>query len=172
MTRWICLVVILAGLSGCGTLSAVSDATESLDAFTLSPAQQTAAVGGRLHIVVPPPTAGGAIATDRILVKPNRLQAAYLPGGRWVDPAPILIQSLVVASLQNSGGFRLVGRDDAGLSPDLTLLLDLTRIPGRGSCHRGRTLDGARCAIGDAGGRTGSQYRRNPPVRGDVRRAG
>ncbi len=128
MTRWICLVVILAGLSGCGTLSAVSDATESLDAFTLSPAQQTAAVGGRLHIVVPPPTAGGAIATDRILVKPNRLQAAYLPGGRWVDPAPILIQSLVVASLQNSGGFRLVGRDDAGLSPDLTLLLDLTQF--------------------------------------------
>jgi cholesterol transport system auxiliary component len=59
-------------------------------------------------------------------VKPNRLQAEYLPHGRWVDPAPVLVQSLLVSSLQGSGRFRLVGRDNAGLIPDLSLLVDLT----------------------------------------------
>ena len=37
----------------------------------------------------------------------------------------MLVQSLFVASLQNSGAFRLAGRDDAGLIPDFTLLTDL-----------------------------------------------
>ncbi len=78
------------------------------------------------HLVVPAPQASGAIATERILVMPNRLQAEYLPKARWIDPAPTLVQSLVVQSLQNTRAFRLVGRDDAGLLPDATLLLDIT----------------------------------------------
>ncbi len=123
----------------CGTLSAVSGASEELEAFTLSPARPAPAAQGSRHIVVPPPTAGGAIATDRILVKPNRLQAAYLPGGRWVDPAPVLFQSLTVASLQNSGVFRLVGRDDAGLIPDLSLLLDLSDFQAEAPAAEGGT---------------------------------
>jgi cholesterol transport system auxiliary component len=77
------------------------------------------------HLVVTPAAASGALMTDRILIKPNRLQAEYLPSGRWADAAPVLVQSLLVASLQNSGAFKLVGRDDAGLIPDVTLLADL-----------------------------------------------
>ena len=116
----------LATLAGCSALTAVSDASAPLDAFTLSPVRPSAVRSIGQHIVVQPAAASGALATDRILLKPNRLQAEYLPAGRWVDPAPVLVQSLVVASLQNSGGFRLVGRDDAGLVPDFTLLMDLS----------------------------------------------
>jgi cholesterol transport system auxiliary component len=104
----------------------VSDASAPLDAFTLSPVTGSNPSGGRQHIVVPAATSSGALATDRILIKPNRLQAAYLPDGRWVDPAPVLLQNLAIASLQSGGGFRLVSRDDGGLAPDLTLLLDLS----------------------------------------------
>ena len=120
------LAVSLAALTGCGAMSAVSDATEPLDAFTLSPLPVAAGAGatGR-HLVVELPTSGGELATDRILVKPNRLQAEYLPSGRWVDPAPVLVQNLLVASLQNSGKFKLVGRDGAGLTPDFVLLVEL-----------------------------------------------
>lgn len=113
-------------LVGCGTITAVSNASRTLDAFTLTPVRPALSRSGARHLVVPVPDASGALATDRILVKPNRLQAEYLPSARWVDPAPVLIQSLLVASLQNGGGFRLVSRDDAGLDPDFLLHLDLT----------------------------------------------
>ena len=71
------------------------------------------------------PTASGALATDRILIKPSPLQAQYLPKGRWVDPVPELLQTLLVASLQNAGGFRLVGRDGAGMTPDFVARVEV-----------------------------------------------
>ncbi|MBC7143526.1 MAG: membrane integrity-associated transporter subunit PqiC [Rhodobacteraceae bacterium] len=116
----------LVTLGGCGAISVVSSASEDLAAFTLAPldtGQRQAAVGG--HLIVEEPTASGALATDRILIKPNRIQAQYLPGARWVEPAPLLIQTLLVQSIENSGRFRLVGRRAMGLQPDFTLMTEL-----------------------------------------------
>lgn len=121
----LCLCLGLGAGPGCSTLKAVSGASTPLDIYTLTPARPAPMRPNGRHVVVTPAAASGALMTDRILVKPNRLQAEYLPAGRWADPAPVLVQSLLVASLQNSGAFRLVGRDDAGLIPDFTLLADL-----------------------------------------------
>ena len=116
----------LALLSGCGALGAVSDASAPLDAYTLTPyAPGGIPATGRRHLVVELPTSGGALATDRILIKPVPLQAQYLPDGRWSEPTPALLQSLLVASFQNAGGFRLVGRTGAGLMPDYTLMTEI-----------------------------------------------
>ena len=52
-------------------------------------------------------------------------QAQYLPDGRWSEPAPALLQTLLVSSFQNLGGFRLVGRTANGLNPDYTLMTEL-----------------------------------------------
>jgi len=125
-------------LAGCGAISAVNVASAPLDAFTLSPVRPAAAAksGGR-HLIIPVADATGAVATERILVKPNRLQAVYLPTGRWVDPAPVLVQSLLVASLQASGGFRLVSRDAEGLTPDFVLLVDLTDFQAEAPANPG-----------------------------------
>ena len=121
MTRISFLLLTL--LAACG---AIGKAQTPLDAYTLSPlAVSQVQSGSSRHLVVDLPTSSGALATDRILIKPSPLQAGYLPKGRWVDPAPVLIQSLLVASLQNSGAFRLVGRDDAGLTPDFVLLVEV-----------------------------------------------
>lgn len=119
-------LMLLAFLSGCGALGAVSDATARMDAYTLTPATYDAVpAGGSRHLVVELPTSAGALATDRILIKPIPFQAQYLPDGRWSEPAPVLVQTLLVASFQNAGGFRLVGRDGAGLMPDYTLMTEL-----------------------------------------------
>lgn len=113
-------------LSGCGALGAVSDASAPLDAYTLTPyAPGQIPSLGRRHLVVELPTSGGALATDRILIKPVPVQAQYLPDGRWAEPTPALLQSLLVASFQNAGGFRLVGRTGAGLMPDYTLMTEI-----------------------------------------------
>lgn len=124
--RALCLTVVVALLSGCGALTAVSDASARMDAYTLSPVRTAAAPApGNSHLVVELPTAAGALASDRILIKPVPFQAQYLPDGRWTEPAPVLVQTLLVASFQNLGGFRLVGRNGAGLMPDYTLMTEL-----------------------------------------------
>jgi cholesterol transport system auxiliary component len=116
-------IAALTLLAACG---AVSKAQAPLDAYTLSPLPVSArSHGSSRHLVVELPTSSGALATDRILIKPNALQAEYLPKGRWVDQVPVLLQTLLVASLQNSGAFRLVGRDGAGLTPDYVLLVEV-----------------------------------------------
>lgn len=113
-------------LSGCGALSSLSNASKELDAFTLSPVQSSGQIAtGRLHLIVELPTSTGAIGTDRILIKPVPFQAQYLPDGRWSEPAPVLVQNLLVASFQNTGRFRLVARTGAGLMPDYTLMTEL-----------------------------------------------
>jgi cholesterol transport system auxiliary component len=117
---------VMSGLAGCGALSAASTASDPLDTYTLSPlAPGGDRPGGSGHIVVELPTAGGALSTDRILIKPTAVQAQYLPDARWSDPAPLLVQTLLVGSLLNRGGFRLVSRVGAGLMPDHTLMTEI-----------------------------------------------
>lgn len=120
---WTLALVILAG---CGALGRVSDAAAPQDAYTLSPLPVSGkAAGGNRHIVVELPSSAAELATDRILIKPTALQAQYLPDGSWTDPAPALVQTLLLTSLQNVGGFRLVSRVGAGLTPDYTLMTEL-----------------------------------------------
>lgn len=126
MSLYRAALLSLVLLSGCGALGAVSDASAPLDAYTLTPyAPGQIPSLGRRHLVVELPTSGGALATDRILIKPVPFQAQYLPDGRWSEPTPALLQSLLVASFQNAGGFRLVGRTGAGLMPDYTLMTEI-----------------------------------------------
>jgi cholesterol transport system auxiliary component len=123
-TLLLCLALPL--LSACGAISSLSAAGEELDAYTLSPAtSSTTAAAGRRHLVVELPTAPGALSTDRILIKPLPFQAQYLPDSRWSEPTPALVQTLMIASLQNLGGFRLVSRTGAGLMPDYTLMTEV-----------------------------------------------
>ena len=124
-----------AGLTGCGALSAVSRASDPLDTYTLSPLDPAGVrPGGTRHLVVELPTAGGELATDRILIKVSPRQAEYLPEARWSEPTPAMVQTLLVNSLLNRGGFRLVSRVGAGLMPDHTLMSEIqafqAELPG------------------------------------------
>ncbi|MBP7242752.1 ABC-type transport auxiliary lipoprotein family protein [Amaricoccus sp.] len=119
------MMLALAGAGGCAAVSAISSASKPLPAYALTPVGASGPARGSRHIVVELPTASGAIATDRILVKPTPLQAAYLPAARWVDPVPAMVQTLLVQSLQSSGAFRLVGRAPLGLFPDNTVLTEI-----------------------------------------------
>ncbi len=119
------LIASLSGLCGCSALAALTGAGAKLDAYTLSALPQSDIDSQGPHLVVALPTSAGALATDRILIKPSAVQAQYLPDGRWTDPAPVLVQTLLLASLQNMGGFRLVDRTGGGLMPDYTLMTEL-----------------------------------------------
>ena len=113
-----------AFLSGCSALSALSGAATPLDDYDLTaPATPvTARSTTSRQLVVEIPTAPGALTNDRILIRPHPLQAAYLPDGKWAEDVPVMLQTLMVRSFEDTGAFRYVGRTPLGTSGDYALL--------------------------------------------------
>ena len=108
--RLVSLLLALAlALPGCGAVRSLNAAASPQDTYELQPVAATtgARTGRSLSVEVPSATA--AIATDRILIKPGALQVAYLPAVRWVEAAPLHVQSLLIRSVANSGRAGFVG---------------------------------------------------------------
>lgn len=122
--------LLLAGCSGLATLSQV---TAPRDLYDLTP--KSTFDGGlprvSAQLVVEEPTAAGGLNTDRIAVKPNAFLVQYFPDARWVDRAPLLVQTLLVESFENTGRVTSVGRQAIGLTSDYTLLTDLREFQAR-----------------------------------------
>jgi cholesterol transport system auxiliary component len=121
-------LVTLALLPGCSALSALSGASKPLSGYDLNapnPPVQARNTSSR-QLVIEVPTAPGALTTDRILIRPHPLQAAYLPDGKWAEETPIMLQTLMVRSFEDSGAFRYVGRRPLGAVGDYALLTELT----------------------------------------------
>ena len=124
-------VVALMGmalLSGCAAISAVSDAATPLDVFELRAPGDITAVSGRpiaRDVIIELPTTSGALATDRIMIRPNPLQAQYLPDVRWSETTPVMVQTLMLRSIEATGAVRYVGRKPLGVSGDFALVTEV-----------------------------------------------
>lgn len=126
--RSLTMTALIFALAGCSTLGALSDASTPLDVYDLrAPAGAPVARGGQLarDVTVELPTAGGVLMTDRIMIRPDALQAQYLPGVRWGDEVPVLMQTLMVRALENTGGLRYVGRRPLAGSGDYAIVTEL-----------------------------------------------
>ena len=121
-------VLAVLVLSGCAAITSISDATTPLQAYDLRAPADAPTVRGRLQrdLVIEPPTAGGALDTDRILIRPDPFRAAYLPKVRWTDTAPVMLQNLMLRSFEDAGALRYVGRRPLAGSSDYLLVSDLT----------------------------------------------
>jgi cholesterol transport system auxiliary component len=129
MLRPAALLIVLAVLSGCSAISAVGSATEPLDAYEIrSAGDLPRASGGPVarDLIVEVPTTNGALNTERILIRPTPLEVQYLPGARWSETLPLMVQTVFVRSLQDTGGVRFVGRRPIGLGGDFALLTEIT----------------------------------------------
>ncbi len=117
-----------AGLGGCTALSALGTASQPLGIYELRAPEVpgTSVRSLPLEVVVELPSASGSLATDRILIRPSALQAMYLPGVRWADQTPELVQTLMLRTLLNTGRFRSVGRRPLGAGGDYAILTELT----------------------------------------------
>ncbi|SIS97456.1 cholesterol transport system auxiliary component [Roseivivax lentus] len=126
-------LVALILLPGCSALSALSQATEALDVYELRAPESIAEAPRRLrlNVTVEEPTTTGALMTDRIMIKPSDLQAQYLPGARWGEEVPVMMQSLMLRALQATDGLTYVGREPLGLSGDVAVVSDLIDFQGR-----------------------------------------
>lgn len=115
-------------LGGCAALTSISDATTPLQAYGLRAPAEAPGVRGSLSrdLVIETPNAGGALDTDRILIRPDPFQAAYLPQARWTDTAPVMLQGLMLRAFEDAGALRYVGRRPVGGAADYLLLSELT----------------------------------------------
>lgn len=119
-------LLALLSLGGCSALSAIGGATAPLDAYEVrAPNVASAGRTRGLDVIIELPVASGAIATDRILIRPSATEVAYLPGARWTEPAPEMMQSALVAGLESAGAFRYVGRRPLGSSGDIAVVSNL-----------------------------------------------
>jgi cholesterol transport system auxiliary component len=114
-------------LSGCAGLQTLQNVTKPVDLYDLTPKSTFASdlPEVKWQVVVEEPTAASSVNTDRIAVKPNAFVVKYFPEARWVDRAPLLVQTLLVESFENTGKVTSVGRRVIGLSSDFTLISEL-----------------------------------------------
>lgn len=121
-------VIGLAFMSGCAAISAVSDAATPLDVFELRAPESIQASQRRpldRDVIIELPTTSGALATDRIMIRPNALQAQYLPDVRWSEPTPVMVQTLMLRAIEATGAVRYVGRKPLGVSGDFALVTEV-----------------------------------------------
>lgn len=122
------LVAATLGLAGCSAISSLTDVTTPLQAYQLRAPTELPEARGRLgrELAIEAPTTGGALDTDRIMIRPDPLQAQYLPDARWTDTAPVMLQSLMVRTFEDTNTLRYVGRRPLGGSGDYVLVSELT----------------------------------------------
>lgn len=126
--RTLVVIALLPLLPSCGALGALGGATTPPEVFILEvpadlPRREAAPL--RIDVIVEEPTTSGALATERIMIQPAARQAQYLPGAAWADPAPLLMQTLMLRALDATGGFEYVGRRPLGPGGDFAIVTEL-----------------------------------------------
>lgn len=120
-------LILLGGLPGCTALSGLTAASTPNELYVLTPKStfDTDLPNLRFQIAVEEPTATAAVDTDQIAVQPTPLRVQYLPGARWVDRAPLIVQALMIESFENSNRVPSVGSSAIGLRADFLIVTDI-----------------------------------------------
>jgi cholesterol transport system auxiliary component len=77
-------------------------------------------VDARISVEVPTATAG--LNTARIALRPTATTLEYYAGARWIDVVPVMVQNLLLESLENAGKLDVLGREVVGIRADYALL--------------------------------------------------
>lgn len=115
----------LLAFSGCGSLLG-SGPVQGFELRTAEPVRAARQTSRQITVEVP--ETSGALATDRILIRPTGIEASYLPDTQWTNEAPRMVQTLILRGLQQSGGYAYAGRKPLGLSGDYAILTELTDL--------------------------------------------
>lgn len=129
-------------LVGCG---AVLGSGPAPTLYTLSPKSSFAPdlpeIGLAQQLVVEQPETAGGLNTNRIAVRPVPLQLDYYAGIRWSERAPLMVQTLLLESFENSGKIISVGRQALGLRPDYSLRGELREFQAQYFDRRGQATE-------------------------------
>ena len=121
------LLMLATGLFGCGKFL---DPGPPIPRVVLNPElpASTPASALPLQILVARPEAGNDIDTERIAAIFDGFTIKYLGNARWALPAPVMLQRLMVESLEAASCFSGVGDESSGLTSQLRLSMDIRRF--------------------------------------------
>ena len=110
-------------LAGCANLDFLNPSAPRI--FELTPKSSFPPDLPDTHasLVVDTPTAAGGLNTARIAVRPLPTSIDYYADVTWVDVIPIMIRTLVVETLENTGKVDVFNRSDFGSRADFALIV-------------------------------------------------
>ena len=80
------------------------------------------------QLVLETPVADAALNTTRIALMRNPMRVEYYARSSWTDRAPLMIQTLMIESFENSQRIISVGREGGGLRADFVLKSELREL--------------------------------------------
>lgn len=120
-------IIGLLGTASCAENLLPGAFTDPAQLYVLSPKntfpKDLPKVEWQLTIDVPVAEAG--LNTARIAIRQSQYSMEFFARANWVDSAPIMIQTLLVESFENTGKIISVGRQSVTLRPDYSLLTEL-----------------------------------------------
>ncbi len=87
------------------------------------------------QITIDVPNAEAGLNTTRIALRRTPVSIEYYERANWIDTAPIMVQTLLVESFENSGRIIGVGRQSIAIRADFALVTDLREF--QAEYHRG-----------------------------------
>ena len=122
--RWAVPAALAATLAACQLLEAAS---EPVDLYTVSPKStfdaDLPAVYWQLAVEVP--VAAANLNTGRIAIAPSHTSSDYYAKTAWTDRAPLMVQTRIVDSFENTHKIVAVTRDTVSVRPNYLLQPDL-----------------------------------------------
>lgn len=117
--------VLLMCLSACDRLLPGSGPPPQL--YQLSPKNTFPATLHKVpwQLTIEVPFASSALNTTRIAIMPTAVQIDYYAKATWTDRIPVMVQTLIVESFENSHLIVGIGRDTIGLRSDFVLKTEL-----------------------------------------------
>ncbi len=115
-------LVLAAPAGGCAALSLATRPPPEL--FALTP-KSTFATGlpdvRRVGMQVEVPTAAAGLNTARIALKPTPTRLQYYAGATWIEVLPVMLQSLLIESFENTGSVEPFAAASVGPRADWAL---------------------------------------------------
>ncbi|MBO0734970.1 MAG: membrane integrity-associated transporter subunit PqiC [Alphaproteobacteria bacterium] len=79
----------------------------------------------RQQLLVDAPVAPAGLDTERIALSRSAVSIDYFADSEWTDRAPLLVQTALLQSFENSNAINAIDRQSTGLRADLILKLEL-----------------------------------------------
>jgi cholesterol transport system auxiliary component len=124
IVRWIALTAVAALLSGCTLLAAAEEQTDLYQATpksTFEPDMPTVL----WQLAVDVPVSAANLNTGRIAISQSPTSYDYYTKTAWTDRAPLMVQTRIVDSFENSHKIVAVSRESIGLRANYVLQPDL-----------------------------------------------
>jgi cholesterol transport system auxiliary component len=124
------LLALPAGVAAC---SGVLGGGSPPQLYTLTPVKEFPPTlpKSRAQLLIEAPVAPGGLDTERIALMRSAVSVDYFAGAAWTDRAPLMVQSLLVESFENTGKVAAIDRESLALRADFILkpeLRDFTAI--------------------------------------------